>query len=1249
MKKAENWKVPRRVMFITEGGGANIGVITSDILRCLWGNEGSGIALDVVLKGQLSKGHIEKIQSERSDTIELRAYVSKEFDVNKEKQIKDVIAKTLGIFKPSVLIIDSPLEFVLTVLREAVEIGVPVVINKDLNSPAIKYYIESPRFNGRVSSYVKGDVLSIPLIADICKKILHEEKASLNAVVTQTKLRVAGIMDTFTHHSYMPECNLLELTPKNIIQDLSGFNPDMLFVESAWKGKDDLWDRKIANPVAELKNAIDWCRERLIPTIFWNKEDPVHFETFITTASMFDYVFTTDIDCIGAYKQRLGHDRIYLLPFACQPKNHNPVETYKRKDAFCFAGAYYVKYPERIKDLEGFVGELTKFKALEIYDRNYEKNDPNYQFPADYKPYIVGTLPFDEIDKAYKGYNYSINLNSIKQSQTMFARRVYELLGCNTLTVSNFSRGLKRIFGDLTICSDNGRQVAKKIQDINSKDGYEGKLKLNALRKIMLEHTYEVRLRHITSKVMPRRILNPLLPKILVLGVVKSNVEIKNLIKTFKHQSYQFKKLLLIKADDFLEVSDNIEMDDDIELVSRESAVKNFDFSIYSGAEWISNFNASDYYGRNYLIDLALATKYSTAEIIGKKSYYKIIDFNCTLIGEGQTYKYSDGFNYASSMISVKHIKTFRIETYLSLIKAKKPLEKIGFSVDQFNYCENSSNSNGKLYLEKVNDIQVDAGIPIDDLNKLAESIPPNSPVFESSPGITSEGLVELFQGIKSKNISILLNESGALVVSTLSDGDHDYVYAKKLMNRSQFSGAVIDCYVDVAPGLNLQFVLRFLDKNKKIINYKLFPANTNQSFEIPEFCDYVLIGMRAYQSGSASIKKIDWRHRDPVPSAFIGSDVLLVTNQYPSYENLYKNGFVHARALNYINSGLQVDIFTPGESEINFREYEGVNVIEGTFSTLAALLKKGLYKNIFVHFLTPDMWNILRDFVDQKIITIWLHGSDIQSYHHRSFLYETSNQIDQAKKLGEERNNFWKEIINKNYESVKFVFVSNYLSKIVQSDLGISIDKAKFTIIHNGINIDSFRYGVKKADDRLKILSIRPYASKVYANDLTIKVILELSKKPFFEQLSFTLVGDGVLFDETVEPIKHFKNVTLFRKFLDVQGLIEMHADHGIFLCPTRMDTQGVSRDEAMSSGLVPITNKVAAIPEFVDSNTGFAVDSESYLQLADSIEFLFKNPEAFLKLSEASARSVRENRSHIITTDKEIKFTVGSQGDID
>jgi len=36
--------------------------------------------------------------------------------------------------------------------------------------------------------------------------------------------------------------------------------------------------------------------------------------------------------------------------------------------------------------------------------------------------YRLWRLPYEEIKKAYQGYVYAINMNSIKQSQTMFAR-----------------------------------------------------------------------------------------------------------------------------------------------------------------------------------------------------------------------------------------------------------------------------------------------------------------------------------------------------------------------------------------------------------------------------------------------------------------------------------------------------------------------------------------------------------------------------------------------------------------------------------------------------------------------------------------------------------------------------------------------------------------------------------------------------------------------------------------------------------
>ena len=64
--------------------------------------------------------------------------------------------------------------------------------------------------------------------------------------------------------------------------------------------------------------------------------------------------------------------------------------------------------------------------------------------------------------------------------------------------------------------------------------------------------------------------------------------------------------------------------------------------------------------------------------------------------------------------------------------------------------------------------------------------------------------------------------------------------------------------------------------------------------------------------------------------------------------------------------------------------------------------------------------------------------------------------------------------------------------------------------------------------EDRKKILSIRPYASNVYANDLAVQAIQLLSEEEWFPQLEITFYGNGPLFDETLEPLSGMKNVRL-------------------------------------------------------------------------------------------------------------------------
>ena len=359
------------------------------------------------------------------------------------------------------------------------------------------------------------------------------------------ELRVAAIMDQFTLESYRPECQLLELTPANWMNEIQEFNPELLFIESAWKGKDDLWYRKIDRSSKEIYELTHYCHEQNIPVIFWNKEDPIYTAQFMTTASMADVVFTTDIDCVQRYKTELEHDRVYHLHFAAQPTLHNPLEKYDRKDSFCFAGAYYHKYKHRAEIFDKFAQVFLKTKGFDIYDRNYQNARPEHAFPEHYNPYILGNLPSSQIDVAYKGYMYGINMNSVQQSQTMFARRVFEMMASNTITVGNYSRGLKNYFGDLTICTDDDRTLEHCLQEYSADSCTARKYRLAGLRAVLSGHLYEDRLDYIVQKVFGIS-LKLELPMIAMVACCQNEHQVSHAIKSFRRQKYLNKRLYIL-------------------------------------------------------------------------------------------------------------------------------------------------------------------------------------------------------------------------------------------------------------------------------------------------------------------------------------------------------------------------------------------------------------------------------------------------------------------------------------------------------------------------------------------------------------------------------------------------------------------------------------------------------------------------------------------------------------------------------
>lgn len=1076
----------------------------------------------------------------------------------------------------------------------------------------------------------------------LCQNRLSKAIGEVSTIKPLQEIKVGCVMDEFTFASYKDICTLRQLSIGQWQSELEQLEPDLLFIESAWRGKDDAWNRKISQASPELLGALEWCKQRNIPTMFWNKEDPVHYGTFLNTAKLFDFVFTTDLNCIGNYKRDLAHDRVYLLPFACNPVDHNPIEKYQRKSKACFAGSYYVRYPERIRDLDALLETFIEHSGIDIYDRNFGKEEINYAFPEKYKSLILGNLKYEDIDLAYKGYEYGINLNSVKYSPSMFARRVFELLATRTLVVSNYSQGVRLFFGDLVISTDAKTEIASKLEKYASDSGYSDQIKQEGLRKVMLEHTYENRFSYIAEKVLGRP-QQDYLPVVHVLAIAKSQADIELVIENFNRQDYSRKKLHIFSSAPSLKLPDaNI---CDVNLVIGNSITSR---SIkLDKNHFVTYFDVSHFYDTYYLVDLALATKYTKASII-TKAELPINQRDERYKQQVEEYIFCNSCYADASLYSEKYLSDL-LKLMGNLVDGSRAVQTVScseiFRIDAGNFSSMSKFTKSRRQ-------SLDNGICIADLLSQVELIPKAEALeFDvAQPLIQGKKLYELLNTGAAANRGIVcsIKETGLKITVAANAESPYYIYTKTKHPVENFwkdlSG---NLYLDTTPGLELSPVVRYYDKQDNRLGHEIMISNWNQSLTFPAGAKYCEIGIRvAGGPGESVINNWIFSHASNVDrfNWMPSSRTLVISANYPNYNNYYQYAFVHRRVKGYKEHGLKVDTFRYRQSEsIKFYEFENINVVSGGPDALNTILKYGNYSNIAVHALDPLQWQVISKFLDKTKIIIWLHGAEIQSWKRRMCNYLNDVDIERARLNGERRDEFWRSVFGLNHPNIHYVFVSNQFMHEVLDDLNVTCSSENIHVIHNPIDTNIFTFIKKNPEQRKRILSIRPYASRVYGNDLMVKAIIELSKRNFFDDLYFKIVGDGILFEETVAPLRDYRNVEICKGFMSQHEIANLHKSYGIFLCPSRMDTQGVSRDEAMASGLVPITNLVGAIPEFVNTDSAFLCDPEDYRNLAESVTCLYKDAGKFLKMSETAAFSIRNNRSSEIICDREVALIKG------
>ncbi|GAA5022822.1 hypothetical protein GCM10023258_13470 [Terrabacter aeriphilus] len=282
----------------------------------------------------------------------------------------------------------------------------------------------------------------------------HDSLVDADATRTLGSLRLGLIADEFTSRTLSSSVQTVPLDREGYAEQLDGL--DLVFVESAWSGNGGQWHRGVGFYSDEEDRAmaglLEACRERGIPSVFWNKEDPVHFARFVRTASRCDHVFTTDGNMVVPYLEAgVGTVRTAAsLPFYAQPLIHNPLPGGRPfEQTVAYAGTYYGdRYPKRSAELSRLLG-AARPHGLAIYDRQLAVPDSPYHFPAEFRRDVRGSLPYDEVIDSYKAHIANLNVNSVADSPSMFSRRVVEVAACGGVVLSGPGRGIEETFGSV--------------------------------------------------------------------------------------------------------------------------------------------------------------------------------------------------------------------------------------------------------------------------------------------------------------------------------------------------------------------------------------------------------------------------------------------------------------------------------------------------------------------------------------------------------------------------------------------------------------------------------------------------------------------------------------------------------------------------------------------------------------------------------------------------------------------------------
>lgn len=297
----------------------------------------------------------------------------------------------------------------------------------------------------------------------------------LNEFKKENKIKIGIVGDEAYYQMFEDVATLIYITKDNV--DIYKDKIDYFLFITPWKG--------CLNEVTEESNLFifNQLKNSKCKKVFYSKEDPLYYKSFLKYAKYCDEIYTSSIDMVNKYKVECNNPNVFLKYYSISPEMYNPIGLTKdTTNGFHFAGSYINHtYDERKKDMEMIFDDVIKNEyELKIRNRNSHLENKNYIYPIKYNTYLHQRMSYSKLHEEQKKYVNHININSVKYDFSMSDIRAYELQAMGSLVYSNYSIALSNLFPNIHfITEDNEIEYYSKLSEYEK---YE--LRMQGIRNI---------------------------------------------------------------------------------------------------------------------------------------------------------------------------------------------------------------------------------------------------------------------------------------------------------------------------------------------------------------------------------------------------------------------------------------------------------------------------------------------------------------------------------------------------------------------------------------------------------------------------------------------------------------------------------------------------------------------------------------------------------------------------------------------